>query len=928
MNKGSIISHRCGIGAVACALVLGCAACTEEEVNGRQEQAEKMSFEVGISEEWHAPREGKDAETPRSKGGAFRFEDSDLWVVFSSEAGIDSTLFEQPAPDTRAAAVDENSFYDSFRVDAYVYPSGSVWAESAASAESYIFNATATQGTDGKWTTESRYFWPGEDWGIKFYAYAPVGMNGAKITKNEKGIPVIGYTVPEKVGEQKDLLVADPEGRSGNYKQDVKLAFKHILTAVKVRAVGEMEGTITKVALKGVKGTGTYVVGGGGWTVAGEDQLYSQDLKVELAGAGSGGEVENVPVADGEGTFMMLPQELGENAALEVTLEGGEVLTASLAGRVWKEGNTVIYRISHDPAVIEGELEVPTDPIVFSYLGGTGEFSVKSQYKVIEGESFEIVNAPWVATFYDKNGEEIDCPAWLPDFQTEGKGGAEAEACPFNVSEQEGTDMPSTEFPGNVELKEAAAVSGVDLSGGLQNTANCYVINAAGTYKFPLVYGNGLKNGNDNKQAYDGKAFVNHLGRQITSPYICENQDGEGKLLAAKDACLVWQDWRELVTDIRLEQAEGEKTPYVSFKVDKNTIHQGNAIIAVRDAEERIMWSWHIWVTDIKLDEDIETVQSNGSLENVFLTVDLGACDKVVTQYKERSVKVRITQEKTGDYKEFTIRQDEYLHRFYDQTYYQWGRKDPMLGGGENDNPAASTFADKASYVQYDELKFQIEQLTKEERKEMKDAILHPNVFYSNSGIPEGVNAEGIDGGYDWCVEVSGKEYFWNNKPNTGQTVKTIYDPSPVGFAVPLNNVWRGFTKDVYNGNNAPNNGKDGWIAGQYFNSWFTSTQDFSKTQGWMFYRNRMVDGNLDPSGGETYYPACGFRSTLYNTKYTPAKGKVSSVGAIGYYWSNAAANNPGNHTSYCFHFYHYGVIPTTTHSRSNGCAVRPVREQ
>ena len=118
MNKGSIISHRCGIGAVACALVLGCAACTEEEVNGRQEQAEKMSFEVGISEEWRAPREGKDAETPRSKGGAFRFEDSDLWVVFSSEAGIDSTLFEQPAPDTRAAAVDEKDFYDSFCVDA------------------------------------------------------------------------------------------------------------------------------------------------------------------------------------------------------------------------------------------------------------------------------------------------------------------------------------------------------------------------------------------------------------------------------------------------------------------------------------------------------------------------------------------------------------------------------------------------------------------------------------------------------------------------------------------------------------------------------------------------------------------------------------------------------------------------------------------
>ena len=179
-----------------------------------------------------------------------------------------------------------------------------------------------------------------------------------------------------------------------------------------------MEGTITKVALKGVKGTGTYVVGGEGWTVTGEGQSYSQDLKVELAGAGSGDEVEDVPVADGEGTFMMLPQELGENAALEVTLEGGEVLTASLAGREWAEGNTVIYRISHDPAVIEGVLEVPTDPIVFSYLGGTGEFSVKSQYTVIKDGESETFDAPWVATFYDESGEKrLIAPHGCPAFR-------------------------------------------------------------------------------------------------------------------------------------------------------------------------------------------------------------------------------------------------------------------------------------------------------------------------------------------------------------------------------------------------------------------------------------------------------------------------------------------------------------------------------
>ena len=34
-----------------------------------------------------------------------------------------------------------------------------------------------------------------------------------------------------------------------------------------------------------------------------------------------------------------------------------------------------------------------------------------------------------------------------------------------------------------------------------RNTANCYVVNASGTYTFPLVYGNGIKNGAPNAPA-------------------------------------------------------------------------------------------------------------------------------------------------------------------------------------------------------------------------------------------------------------------------------------------------------------------------------------------------------------------------------------------------------------------------------------------
>ena len=51
----------------------------------------------------------------------------------------------------------------------------------------------------------------------------------------------------------------------------------------------------------------------------------------------------------------------------------------------------------------------------------------------------------------------------------------------------------------NNSLKEAKAVSDYNLSNStgaatIENTANCYVISAPGTYRIPLVYGNAIKN--------------------------------------------------------------------------------------------------------------------------------------------------------------------------------------------------------------------------------------------------------------------------------------------------------------------------------------------------------------------------------------------------------------------------------------------------
>ena len=179
---------------------------------------------------------------------------------------------------------------------------------------------------------------------------------------------------------------------------------------------------------------------------------------------------------------------------------------------------------------------------------------------------------------------------------------------------------------------------------GLMNTANCYVVTHPGYYKFPLVYGNAIKNGATNAIAYgegtNSTTFVNHLGNKITNPYIYKNLNNNSVELEANSAELVWQDAENLISDIDLSIDKH----YIQFEITKENIQQGNAVIAVKDGSD-IMWSWHIWVTN----------------KNVYETYTY------------------------GDYKFMPISLGQ---RETDQgttcTFYQWGRKDPFKGATAN----------------------------------------------------------------------------------------------------------------------------------------------------------------------------------------------------------------------------------------------------
>ncbi len=787
-------------------IMTGISACTDDkspfEDNNPSKDGKLITFSIKTSSDWNngsPTRSGLLTGTTQQslKTLTLSSEQSDnLYLVPLVIDGIDV----KQKHTTRSTLVDNDNM-ESFGVFASMHPDSS--DESDTFKPDYMYNVEVTK--ENGWAPAEEYLWPGNAF-LHINAYSPYSAVDALrdaegITtlpsKDDTGSLSLSWITPAEVADQQDLMWASPEDASSS---PCELVFNHALTAIRFVTGAEMSPcTVKSIKITDIVSSGTLNLETGEWTLnASADDMkdFSVSPEISLSAAdGSNYVAPGTAITSDDQTFLLIPQTLSDSSQIELTIEtnGSEAtFSASLNGQTWTAGKTVIYRLSanadSDTLILQilDENGQPTTTLQSHYTGVPLVFSVVSHSEATVDGQVSTENVPWKAEFVDDNGNVIERPQWITDFAMSGDGDGEyteptvmQEPTFATMSDDTRTlrstaDINSTSGYTPYNLANSTGASTVE------NTANCYVVSAPGSYSIPLVYGNAIKNSTANPTAYQWSThtshvlthFLNHLGNPISDPYIYNNSGCQ-----PKDAYLVWEGRLCLIENVKLSDDKQSLT----FEVPATYIRQGDALIAVRDNDGNIMWSWQIWVTPHRPEDNLRTITYEGA-QHQLMALNIGELSGGDDTYFEaQSTKVRFTQI-TADGttpKSLVIeinRDAKHVITPFTYNYFQWGRKDPII----------SLIQEwyKADHTEITTIKTQAYSARPTDIDFVSTCIRTPDVFWTSSH-------DGNEPSYDYVN-------LWNVKSNDKNGVKSVYDPSPVGFMVPGTSMLA-FVNNTYN---------------------------------------------------------------------------------------------------------------------------------
>lgn len=270
--------------------------------------------------------------------------------------------------------------------------------------------------------------------------------------------------------------------------------------------------------------------------------------------------------------------------------------------------------------------------------------------------------------------------------------------------EQQGPCLEFTTLDAYENSQDLDGTHATDLSSSA--SANCYIVSEGGLYKFRAV------KGNDAAQTLD----------DVVS------------------ASILWESFgtNERPKPYDLVSGVSYSNGYVVFQIS-DKFKEGNAVIAAKDADGNILWSWHIWLTD----QPEEQVYYNDA--GTMMDRNLGA-----------------TSATPGDVGALGL-------------LYQWGRKDPFLGSSSISH---SISAESTITWSFEEVRNSIEY-----------EISHPTTFisyidYDNTRWTTSSSNKSI---YDpcpigWRVPDGGDNGVWTKALASSSSVEHTYDSTNKGI--------------------------------------------------------------------------------------------------------------------------------------------------
>ena len=827
-------------------------------------------------------------------------------LIESTVAGIDDDLTNANAVGTRAK-VTTSATLGKFSAIAYRGTSAT-----SISTTPWFYNAEVN--ANGTLANTQVWSW-GEPY-ARFYAvYPQVTTSYSKLTlapSTNASTPYVNIEVEPGVQNQKDLMTACSGETPIHYATlgtapAVPLQFQHAMTAIRFKIGDRLSGThkITKIEIVGAKSKGKFTLpssvqstAGASFNNAWSDVSTPATFTLDDINVSTVGHVnETIVGKDGDNfTFYMIPQSLsGLKVKVYFDNQPNPAIVAPLAG-TWKAGTTKTYALSQSANNLKYTFEATPNPSEAANTeGATTSYQITSY--VDDDKQHRPVK--WKVVSYDADGDGTFSMSEKPDWLTIPNEGrtttqdVEQYTATFKANQRD----VLADF--NNAMKTADPVTNYNLANAkgeaaIENTANCYIISAPGTYRIPLVYGNAIKGGGTNSSAYTSsktkvmgseefvlQEFVDHNDQKITSPYINVQNSGD----QATKAKVIWEDCQDIVTAPAVTGSGADS--YLTFTIKKENLQNGNAVVAVTNATGKVMWSWHLWFTPKSSLKKIPFT-SEGSTYN-FMTDNLGWKYTKWTGGLKREVVVKIEQQaETGEKKTATITLKQAAGNNVREGYgnlYQWGRKDPL--------PGTDTFYPNTGYKFNDGYTIVGDQVAdytnpanvqRMEKRTIGLSIREPGIMLPKVGGGKlgWTNHQYIN---LWSVD---NDKMYESETPIKNGIKTIYDPSPVGFKVP----------DAY------------------------AFKDLSKGVAvWENGYTLKVDNDKD-----IYFQAGGYRDGN--------DGVIKGVGGYAMYWASAALIHGTGGPGFAFRalmtsnrFSMPITDPNGFGTRSYGLGVRPVAE-